>query len=124
MHPFSSFQIIRHSKRYLGPLQLISYALEIGLSIIKLQWPEFLIMHTFQLHASNLMFLPEIYIFFVCVMSLFTDTIPYMHTHTITYTTACSFQGKSIYLSLTILTLVTHGLWRVFVSSSRLIARL
>ena len=26
------------------PLQIISYALEIGLSIIKLQWPEFLTM--------------------------------------------------------------------------------
>ena len=51
---FSSFQIIWNSKRYLGPLQLISYALEIGLSIIKLQWPAFVIMRIFQLHASTL----------------------------------------------------------------------
>ena len=44
--------------RYLGPLQLLSYALEIGLSIMELLWPEYLIMRTFQLHASALMLLP------------------------------------------------------------------
>ena len=40
-HAFSSFQIIRYPKRYLGPLQPISYALKIGLPIMELQWPEF-----------------------------------------------------------------------------------
>ena len=36
MHAFSSFQVTLYSKRYLGPLQMISYTLEIGLSIIQL----------------------------------------------------------------------------------------
>ena len=35
------------SKRHLCPLQLLSYTLEISLSIMELQWPEFLIMHSF-----------------------------------------------------------------------------
>ena len=43
---------------YLGHLQLISFTLEIGLSIMELQCPEFLIMRTFQLHTSTLMLLP------------------------------------------------------------------
>ena len=32
---------------FLSPLQLHSYALEISLSIMELQWPEFVITHTF-----------------------------------------------------------------------------
>ena len=51
--------IISYSKRHLYPLQLLSYALEISLPIMDLQWPEFLITRTFQLQASNLMLLPE-----------------------------------------------------------------
>ena len=43
---FFKFQI---SKRHLGSLQFISCALKIGLSIMELQWSEFLIMCTFQL---------------------------------------------------------------------------
>ena len=50
-HIFSSFQIISYSKRYLCPLQLLSYALEISLSIMKLQDPKFLITRAFLLHA-------------------------------------------------------------------------
>ena len=46
-HIFSSFQIISLSKRHLCPLQLLSYALKISLSIMELQGPEFLIMRTF-----------------------------------------------------------------------------
>ena len=42
-HIFSSFQIISSSKRHLCPLQLVSYALEMSLSIMELQGPEFLI---------------------------------------------------------------------------------
>ena len=57
VHIFSSFQIISYSKRHLYPLQLLSYALEISLSIMELQWPEFLIIH-FKLRASTLMLLP------------------------------------------------------------------
>ena len=45
-HIFSSFQIISYSKGHLCPLQILSYALEIRLSIMEIQWPEFLIMHT------------------------------------------------------------------------------
>ena len=41
--PSTCFQIISYSKRYLCPLQLLSYALKISLSIMELQWPEFLI---------------------------------------------------------------------------------
>ena len=43
-----------YSKIYLDPLKHIS---KIGQSTMELQWPEFLIMHTFQLHASILMLL-------------------------------------------------------------------
>ena len=52
-HAFS----ILHSKRYLVFRVSITYflALKIGLSIMELQWPEFLITRTFQLHASTLM---------------------------------------------------------------------
>ena len=39
---FSSFQNISYSKRHLCPLQLLSYALEISMSIMVLQWPEYL----------------------------------------------------------------------------------
>ena len=39
--------------RDLGPLQIISYALEIGLSIIKLLWPEFLMMSTLMLSPGK-----------------------------------------------------------------------
>ena len=53
---FSSFQIISYSKRHLCPLQLLSYAREICLSIMELQGPEFLITRT--LIAWTLMFLP------------------------------------------------------------------
>ena len=35
-HIFSSFQIISYSKKHLCPLQLLSYALEISLSIMEL----------------------------------------------------------------------------------------
>ena len=66
-HAFSSFQITLYSKRYLGPLQIISYTLEIGLSIITLLWPEFLIMRTFQRMLSP----GKFYIAF------FIDTISY-----------------------------------------------
>ena len=43
------FSIISFSnyKRHLCPLQLLSYALEISLSIMELQWPEFVIVCTF-----------------------------------------------------------------------------
>ena len=44
---FSSFQVISYSKRHLCPLQLLSYALKISLSIMGLQGPEFLITRTF-----------------------------------------------------------------------------
>ena len=37
VHIFSSYQIISISKRHLGPLQLLSYALENSLSIMELQ---------------------------------------------------------------------------------------
>ena len=50
-HIFSSFQITACSKRHLCPLQLLSYALEISLSIMELQGPEFFITHTFLLQA-------------------------------------------------------------------------
>ena len=66
-HAFSSFQITLYSKRYLGPLQIISYTLEIGLSIITLLWPEFLIMRTFQRMLSPGKF----------YIALFIDTISY-----------------------------------------------
>ena len=46
---FKLFDILRHT----GSSKLLSYALEIGLSIMDLQCPEFLIMHMFELHASN-----------------------------------------------------------------------
>ena len=39
------------SKSHLCPLQLLFYALEISLSIMELQGPEFLITRTFLLHA-------------------------------------------------------------------------
>ena len=42
-HIFSSFQIISFSERHLCPLQLLPYALEISLSIMELQGPEFFI---------------------------------------------------------------------------------
>ena len=45
--PSTCFQIISVSKRHLCPLQLLSYTLEIGLSIMELQWPEILITRTF-----------------------------------------------------------------------------
>ena len=57
--------------RYLGPLQLLSYALEIFVSFVELQWPEFLIMCAFQLHVS----MPFLY---YCVRSLFAAAIPYV----------------------------------------------
>ena len=41
VHIFSSFQIISYSKSHLCPLQILSYALEISLYIMELQWPEF-----------------------------------------------------------------------------------
>ena len=50
-HAFSSFQMIC-SKRYhmhVGPLQRISYTLEIGMSIMELQWFEFLVICIFQI---------------------------------------------------------------------------
>ena len=60
-----------HSQRYLGPLQIISYALEIGLSFMEFRWPEFLIMRIFQLHASTLMLLlGKCYNFMVRLQSL------------------------------------------------------
>ena len=45
------------SKIYLVSRVSITYflALKIGLSIMELQWPEFLITRTFQLHTSTLM---------------------------------------------------------------------
>ena len=46
-HIFSSFQTISYYNRHLCPLQIYSFTPEISLSIIELQWPEFLIMHTF-----------------------------------------------------------------------------
>ena len=59
-HIFSSFQIIFFSKRHLCALQLLSYALDISLSIMELQGPECLITRTFLLHAWTLMLLPGI----------------------------------------------------------------
>ena len=41
------------SKRYLCPLHLLSYTLEIDLFIMELQWPEYLIKRTFQMHVST-----------------------------------------------------------------------
>ena len=46
-HNFQVFKIISYSNRNLCPLQILSYALEISLSIMELQWPECLIRHTF-----------------------------------------------------------------------------
>ena len=40
------------------PLQLLSYTLEISMSIMELQGPEFLIARTSLLHAWSLMLLP------------------------------------------------------------------
>ena len=57
-HIFSSFQIISFSKIHLCPIQRLSYALEIGLSITELKGPEFLITNTFLLHTWTLMLLP------------------------------------------------------------------
>ena len=74
-HPFSSFQIF-------DILLLISYALEIGLSIVKLLWPEFFVVRTFQLHASTLMISPGILSY--RGRSLFANTIPctyYYYNH-------------------------------------------
>ena len=78
VHIFSSFQIIVFSKRHLCPLQLLSYALEISLSIMELQWPGFLITHTFLLHASTLKFHTGI-----CARSLFlfAATTPYIYMY-------------------------------------------
>ena len=63
---FSSFHIISFSKSHVRSLQLLSYTLEISLSIMELQRPEVFIMHKFQLHMSTLMLLPGI-----CARSLF-----------------------------------------------------
>ena len=41
--PNTCFEIILFLKRYLDPLQLHCYAMEIGLSIMELPWPEFLL---------------------------------------------------------------------------------
>ena len=78
-HIFSSFQIISFSKRHLCPLQLLSYALEISLSIMELQGPEFLITRTFLLHAWTLILLHGI-----CARSLFAASTPnyiYIYLH-------------------------------------------
>ena len=56
--PSACFLIISYSKRHLCPLQFLSYALEISLSIMELQGPEFLIARTFLLHVWTLMLLP------------------------------------------------------------------
>ena len=47
-----------HIQIDINVLYNISYALEISLFIMKLQVPEFLIRHTFLLHACTLMLLP------------------------------------------------------------------
>ena len=47
-----SIQVILYSEGHLCPLQLLS--LEITLSIIELQWPEFF----FKLHSTTLMLIP------------------------------------------------------------------
>ena len=57
-HIFSSFQNISYSERHLCPLQLLSYTLEISLSIMGLQGPEFLITRTYLFHMWTLMLLP------------------------------------------------------------------
>ena len=46
VHIFSNFQIISISMRHLCPLHLLSNALKISLSIMELQWPEFVITGT------------------------------------------------------------------------------
>ena len=46
-HIFSSFQTISYYNRHLCPLQIYSFTPEISLSIIELQWPEFLITRTY-----------------------------------------------------------------------------
>ena len=51
------------------PLHLLSYALEIRPFFMELQWPEFLIMHTFLLHVSTLMLLPGNF-FIICAQVL------------------------------------------------------
>ena len=56
-HIFSSFQVISYSKRHLCPLQLLSYALEISLSIMGLQGPEFQLRVHFLWHVWTLMLL-------------------------------------------------------------------
>ena len=43
---FFKFQVISFSMGHLCPLQRLSHALEISLSIMELQWPEFLITPT------------------------------------------------------------------------------
>ena len=43
---------------------------------MELQWPQFLIICTFQLHTSTLILLPG-NVFKYCIRSLFADTIPY-----------------------------------------------
>ena len=45
--PSACFLIISYSNRHLCPLQILSNTLEICLSIMELQWPEFLITSTF-----------------------------------------------------------------------------
>ena len=57
-HNVSSFQIISYSKRQLCPLQLLSYALEISLSIMELQGPQFFYYTYIFLARVTLMLLP------------------------------------------------------------------
>ena len=56
--PNTCFFKFSQYKIYLGPLKRISYALEIGTSIMELRWSEFLVMCIFKLHTSTLMLFP------------------------------------------------------------------
>ena len=71
---FSIFQIILYS-RLSDIYRFSSYTLKIELSIMELQWPEFLITRTFQLHASTSMLLPGNF-YFIARYS-YSDTIPF-----------------------------------------------